>query len=168
MKFRILQIKDIAGTDYAFRGYMEDKFNIEDYEVTYEATSFLRRLFAMEEDSIMVAPGAKGCYISNLTNGTEYAFTVKSVDTSGNKSAGVTKTITPSIIEKSALQISLEPNTTERTNQDVVITVNFDKKIMEVSKEIQDKIQTTIKDMTDMDVIAVNVRVAGVNEAPEA
>ena len=51
---------------------------------------------------------------------------------------------------------------------DVVITVNFDKKIMEVSKEVQDKIQTTIKDMTDMDVIAVNVRVAGVNEVPEA
>ena len=51
---------------------------------------------------------------------------------------------------------------------DVVITVNFDKKIMEVSKEIQDKVQTTIKDMTDMDVIAVNVRVAGVNEVPEA
>ena len=51
---------------------------------------------------------------------------------------------------------------------DVVITVNFDKKIMDVSKEIQDKVQTTIKDMTDMDVIAVNVRVAGVNEAPEA
>ena len=51
---------------------------------------------------------------------------------------------------------------------DVVITVNFDKKIMDVSKEIQDKIQTTIKDMTDMDVIAVNVRVAGVNEVPEA
>ena len=51
---------------------------------------------------------------------------------------------------------------------DVVISVNFDKKIMEVSKEIQDKIQTTIKDMTDMDVIAVNVRVAAVNEAPEA
>ena len=51
---------------------------------------------------------------------------------------------------------------------DVVITVNFDKKIMDVSREIQDKIQTTIKDMTDMDVIAVNVRVAGVNEVPEA
>ena len=51
---------------------------------------------------------------------------------------------------------------------DVVISVNFDKKIMEVSKEIQEKIQSTIKDMTDMDVIAVNVRVAGVKEAPEA
>ena len=44
----------------------------------------------------------------------------------------------------------------------------LDKKIMEVSKEIQEKIQSTIKDMTDMDVIAVNVRVAGVKEAPEA
>ena len=51
---------------------------------------------------------------------------------------------------------------------DVVINVNFDKKIMDVSKEIQEKIQTTIKDMTDMDVIAVNVRVAGVKEEPEA
>ena len=51
---------------------------------------------------------------------------------------------------------------------DVVISENFDKKIMEVSREIQEKIQSTIKDMTDMDVIAVNVRVAGVKEAPEA
>ena len=51
---------------------------------------------------------------------------------------------------------------------DVVISVNFEKKIMEVSKEIQEKVQSTIKDMTDMDVIAVNVRVAGVKEAPGA
>lgn len=51
---------------------------------------------------------------------------------------------------------------------DVVISVAFDKKIMEVSKEVQDKIQSTIKDMTDMDVIAVNVRVAGVKAEPEA
>ena len=51
---------------------------------------------------------------------------------------------------------------------DVVINVNFDKKIMDVSKEILEKIQTTIKDMTDIDVIAVYVRVAGVKEEPEA
>ena len=51
---------------------------------------------------------------------------------------------------------------------DVKISVAFDKKIMEVSKEVQDKIQSTIEDMTDMDVIAVNVRVVGVQEAPEA
>ena len=98
--------------------------DIYGYEVTWNKNAPINRSAAMESNSMMVAPGAKGCYISNLTNGTEYAFTVKSVDTSGNKSAGVTKTITPSIIEKFALQIALEPNTTERTNKDVVITVN--------------------------------------------
>ena len=98
--------------------------DIYGYEVTWNKNVPINRSAVMEANSMMVAPGAKGCYISNLTNGTEYAFTVKSVDTSGNKSAGVTKTITPSIIEKSALQIALEPNTTERTNQNVVITVN--------------------------------------------
>ena len=98
--------------------------DIYGYEVTWNNNAPINRSAAMKANSMMVAPGANGCYISNLTNGTEYAFTVKSVDTSGNKSAGVTKTITPSIIEKSALQIALEPNTTERTNQNVVITVN--------------------------------------------
>ena len=98
--------------------------DIYGYEVSWNNNAPINRSSAMEANSMMVAPGAKGCYISNLTNGTEYTFTVKSVDTSGNKSAGVTKTITPSIIEKSALQITLESNTTERTNQDVVITVN--------------------------------------------
>lgn len=38
-RFRILQIKDIAGCDYAFRGYKEGKFNIEDYEVVYDLES---------------------------------------------------------------------------------------------------------------------------------
>ena len=98
--------------------------DIYGYEVTWNNNAPINRSAAMKANSMMVAPGAKGCYISNLTTGTEYAFTVKSVDARGNKSAGVTKTITPSIIEKSALQITLEPNTTERTNQNVVITVN--------------------------------------------
>ena len=98
--------------------------DIYGYEVTWNKNAPINRSAAMEANSMMVAPGANGCYISNLTNGTEYTFTVKSVDTSGNKSDGVTKTITPIIIEKSALQIALEPNTTERTNQNVVITVN--------------------------------------------
>ena len=62
--------------------------------------------------------------VGGLTSGKEYTFTVKTIDTSGNKSQGVTISITPSIIEKSILQIALEPNTTERTNQNVVITVN--------------------------------------------
>lgn len=36
MRFKILQIKDIVGTAYAFRSYAVDKFNIEDYEITYD------------------------------------------------------------------------------------------------------------------------------------
>ena len=98
--------------------------DIYGYEVTWNKNAPINRSAAMEANSMMVAPGAKGCYISNLTNGTEYAFTVKSVDTSGNKSAGVTKTITPSIIEKSPLAITLTANTTSKTNQNVVISVN--------------------------------------------
>ncbi len=98
--------------------------DIYGYEVTWNKNAQINRSAAMEANSMMVAPGAKGCYISNLTNGTEYTFAVKTVDTSGNKSAGVTRTITPEIIEKSALQIALELNTTEKTNQNVVITVN--------------------------------------------
>lgn len=38
-RFRILQIKDITGCDYAFRGYREDKFNIEDYQQVYDLES---------------------------------------------------------------------------------------------------------------------------------
>ena len=94
------------------------------YEVTWNKSNPINRSAAMTANSMMVAPGAEGCYISNLTNGTEYTFTVKSVDTSGNKSEGVSKTITPSIIEKSPLAITLTANTTSKTSQDVVISVN--------------------------------------------
>ena len=36
LKFQILQIKDIANTGYAFRGYDADRFNLNDYAVVYE------------------------------------------------------------------------------------------------------------------------------------
>ena len=94
------------------------------YEVTWNKSTPINRSAAMTANSMVVAPGAKGCFVSNLTNGTEYTFTVKSVDTSGNKSSGETVTITPSIIEKSPLEITLTPNATSKTSQDVVISVN--------------------------------------------
>ena len=94
------------------------------YEVTWNKSTPINRSATMTANSMMVAPDAEGCYISNLTNGTAYTFTVKSVDTSGNKSTGEAVTITPSIIEKSPLEITLTLNTTSKTNQDVVISVN--------------------------------------------
>src|SRR5574344_1572117 len=74
---------------------------------------------------MIVAQGAGGCYISNLTNGTSYTFTVYSIDTSGNKSTGVTSdAITPSIITQSPLSIACAASTTAATNQNVTVTVS--------------------------------------------
>ena len=128
--------------------------DIHGYEVTWNKSA------ASESNSMMVAPGAKGCYITNLTNETEYTFTVKSVDTSGNKSAGVTISITPSIIEKSALEITLEPNTTERTNKDVVITVNV---TTDAASEIK-KIAYTIGTESNIDTVLAGTDITETKE----
>src|SRR5574344_1729116 len=101
--------------------------DIYGYEVSWNGTGAINRAAtstAVATGSMIVAQGAGGCYISNLVNGTSYTFTVKSVDTSGNKSAGVTKTITPEAISSgSALGISLKADTTAATNGAVTVTV---------------------------------------------
>src|SRR5574344_1071504 len=97
------------------------------YEVSWNGTGAINRAAtstAVATGSMIVAQGAGGCYISNLVNGTSYTFTVKSVDTSGNKSTGVTKTITPEAIDSgTTLGISLKADTTAATNGDVTVTV---------------------------------------------
>ncbi len=108
--------------------------DIYGYEVTWNQTTPINRSSVIETTSMMIAPGAKGCLIINLINDTEYTFTVKSVDTSGNKSQGVSIIFTPTVIEKGSLNILLEPNTTERTNKDVVITVNATTSENEIEK----------------------------------
>lgn len=67
------------------------------YEVTYSGTGAINRVLlpAMNEKTMMVGKGAGGCYVNGLTNGTEYTFTVKTVDTSGNKSTGVATVAKP-------------------------------------------------------------------------
>lgn len=124
----------------------EDVFG---YEVTWNQSKPINRSAAMDANSMMVAPGSEGCFISNLTNGTEYTFTVKSVDTSGNKSEGVAKSITPSIIEKSPLEISLTANTTDKTNQDVVISVDVETDKASVIKQLayREGIFTKVEDV---------------------
>ena len=93
------------------------------YEVSWDKSTPINRAVSLSENSMMVAPKAQGCYISKLTNGTTYSFTVKSVDTSGNRSKGQTISITPAIIEKSPLVIELELSTTEKTKESVEISV---------------------------------------------
>lgn len=82
------------------------------------------RAVALEENAILVAPGVQAAEITNLTNGTEYTFTLKAVDLSGNFADGVTESITPEIIEKTFMKIELVPNTTEPTTQNVTVSVN--------------------------------------------
>lgn len=99
----------------------EDVFG---YEVTWNKAAPINRNVTMTENSIMIAPGLEGCYINNLENGTEYEFTVKSIDSNGNESEGVSVEITPTIINKERLEITLSANTEEETNQDVEISVD--------------------------------------------
>ena len=71
--------------------------DIYGYEVSYSGTKPINRVVlpALDTISMMVPPKAEGTYVNGLTNGTEYTFTVKTVDISGNKSEGVTVKGTP-------------------------------------------------------------------------
>ena len=84
--------------------------DIYGYEVSYNGTKPINRVVlpALDSTSMMVPQGAGGTYVSGLTNGTEYTFTVKTVDTSGNKSEGVIVKGTPEAQDASeTLKITL-------------------------------------------------------------
>ena len=98
-----------------------DLFGIE---VTYCKSTSSRAISVMEKESIFVAPGTENAVITGLTNGTLYTFTVKAMDLSGNKSTGVTKSLTPSIIEKSPLKITLTPDVAVKTSGKVTVSVS--------------------------------------------
>ena len=79
------------------------------YEVSWNKTAPINRSVSMEANTMMIAPKTQGCYVSNLEIGVSYTFTVKSVDLSGNKSAGqtVTLTYTPNNAEISIESVSI-------------------------------------------------------------
>ena len=102
------------------------------YEVIYSGTKPINRVVlpAIDTTSMLVPQKAEGTYINGLTNGTEYTFTVKTVDTSGNKSEGVTVTGTPVAGEtlKIALTASVPQEngyTGNKSNTKVTVTANI-------------------------------------------
>ena len=105
------------------------------YEVSYSGIKPINRVVlpALDITSMMVPPKAGGTYINGLTNGTEYTFTVKTVDTSGNKSEGVTVKGTPVAIGAGeTLKIALtaavpQENgyTGNKSNTKVTVTANI-------------------------------------------
>ena len=101
----------------------EDLFGIE---ITYkESSAMTRSLAKMEEKSVFAAPGLQYIEVPNLENGTEYTFTVKTMDTSGNKSAGVTVKATPVAVDsKEPLKIDLSVPP-EKSNTAITVTANI-------------------------------------------
>ena len=115
----------------------EDLFGIE---ITYkESSAMTRSLAKMEEKSVFAAPGLQYIEVPNLENGTEYTFTVKTMDTSGNKSAGVTVKATPVAVDsKEPLKIDLSVPP-EKSNKAITITANITTAAQIVDKVVYKK-----------------------------
>ena len=94
-------------------------------EVTYaEKTNSKSAFAAMSTGSLFVAPGNGGVVITDFTAGKTYIFTVKTMDTNGNKRGGTTSdSITMTLTQSDILEIILTPSTEESTNQDVTVSV---------------------------------------------
>ncbi len=105
------------------------------YEITYSGTKTINRVVlpALDSKTMMAGKGAGGCYVSGLENGTEYTFTVKTVDTSGNKSEGVTVKATPAAVDAGeTLKIALAAEvpqengyTGNKSNTKVTVSANI-------------------------------------------
>lgn len=115
----------------------EDLFGIE---ITYkESSAMTRSLVKMEEKSVFAAPGLQYIEVPNLANGTEYTFTVKTMDTSGNKSAGVTVKATPVAVDsKEPLKIDLSVPP-EKSNKAITITANITTAAQSVDRVVYKK-----------------------------
>lgn len=95
------------------------------YLVSWKAESQGRALVALEKDSLIAAKGQQGCVVTGLTNGTKYTFTVKTMDTSGNTSGGVTVDATPVVVDsKETMKIALSVPEA-KSNTFVTVTVNI-------------------------------------------
>jgi len=61
------------------------------YEVSWnQSGSISGRSAAVSENAVLVSQGSGSYFVAKVTDGVTYTFTVKSVDTSGNKSSGKT------------------------------------------------------------------------------
>lgn len=117
----------------------EDLFGIE---ITYAAgTSSSNRaaISAMEKESVFIAPGTQKAVISSLENGTEYTFTVKAMDTSGNKSAGVaSNSVKPvSVDAGEPLKIALEATPNNAVNGKTNTSVRVNATVTTASKAVK-------------------------------
>ena len=115
----------------------EDLFGIE--ITCKESSAMTRSLAKMEEKSVFAAPGLQYIEVPNLANGTEYTFTVKTMDTSGNKSSGVTVKATPVAVDKKEplkIDLSVPP---EKSKMPITITANITTAAQSVDRVVYKK-----------------------------
>ncbi|WP_273444382.1 SUMF1/EgtB/PvdO family nonheme iron enzyme [Treponema berlinense] len=112
--------------------------------VSWKAESTGRALVALEKDSLIAAKGQQGCVVTGLTNGTKYTFTVKTMDTSGNTSGGVTVKATPVAVDsKEPLKIDLSVPP-EKSNTAITITANITTAAQSVDRVVYKKDGTEV------------------------
>ena len=112
--------------------------DIYGFEVSWTASS-AGRSAALGENSMVVAKKLEGCIVKNLANGTEYTFTVKTMDISGNKSEGVSVKATPLAVDsKETMKIDLSvPH--EKSNTAITVTANIATAAQSVNKVVYKK-----------------------------
>lgn len=112
--------------------------DIYGFEVSWK-TETAGRAIALEKDSLIVAKERQDCIVSGLTNGTEYTFTVKTMDISGNKSEGVSVKATPVAVDsKETMKISLSVPP-EKSNTTITVTANITTAAQSVKKVVYKK-----------------------------
>ena len=101
-------------------------------EITSEQEIVTRSIAPIPENAIFVAKGQQSRKISNLTVGQSYTFTVKTIDNSGNKSAGIkTTTVTPKAGEPMSVTLTQNPAKETWTKDSVTVTVASNTSIKE-------------------------------------
>lgn len=85
-----------------------------------------RFLQSVSSSCVIFPPGIQFAQFSNLHNDIQYTFTFTAINTNGERSAAVTKRITPKLIAKSPLVIKVFKSTEDITNSPVEITIEID------------------------------------------
>lgn len=84
-----------------------------------------RFLQSVSSSCVIFPPGIQFAQFSNLHNDIQYTFTFTAINSNGERSAAVTKRITPKLIAKSPLVIKVFKSTEEITNSPVEITIEI-------------------------------------------
>ena len=112
---------------------IHDNGSLGEVQIADEVVAIIAGLAATEVDGV-------GSMAGNITNELVSKLGVK------NLSKGVKITVLEGVV-----------------TVDLTLNIEFGKNILEVSKKVQDKVKSSIENMTGLEVADVNIRIAGVD-----